>query len=70
MTRVELATQLLRIRTLITLACVAAVPIIGGLATASHAGHRDGTQGGLFGAAKEPEKVHHQEVSNHARPAI
>jgi ABC-2 type transport system permease protein len=51
MTRVELATQLLRIRTLITLACLAAVPVIGGLATASHAGHRDGTQGGLFGAA-------------------
>ena len=48
---VELATQLLRIRTLIALACLAGVPVAAGLATASHAGHRDGTQGGLFGAA-------------------
>jgi ABC-2 type transport system permease protein len=49
--RVELDAQLLRVRTLIALACLAAVPVIAGLATASHAGHRDGTQGGLFGAA-------------------
>ncbi len=51
MLRVELTTQLLRVRTLIALACLAAVPVIGGLATVSHAGHRDGTQGGLFGSA-------------------
>jgi ABC-2 type transport system permease protein len=51
MLRVELTTQLLRARTLIALAGLAAVPVIAGLATASHAGHRDGNQGGLFGAA-------------------
>lgn len=51
MLRVELATQLLRVRTLIALACLAAVPVMAGLATASHAGHRNGDQGGLFGAA-------------------
>ena len=51
MLRVELTTQLLRVRTLIALAGLAAVPVIGGLATVSHAGHRDGTQVGLFGAA-------------------
>jgi ABC-2 type transport system permease protein len=41
----------LRARTLIALAGLAAVPVIAGMATASHAGHRDGNQGGLFGAA-------------------
>ncbi|MDL4816607.1 ABC transporter permease subunit [Actinomadura opuntiae] len=51
MLRVELATQLLRIRTLVALACLAAVPVAAGLATASHAGHRNGNEGGLFGAA-------------------
>ena len=51
MLRVELSTQLLRIRTLIALACLAAVPVIAGLATASEAGHRNGQEGGLFGAA-------------------
>ncbi|MFC5183583.1 ABC transporter permease [Actinomadura harenae] len=51
MLRVELATQLLRIRTLVALACLAAVPVIAGLATASHAGRHNGTQGGLFGAS-------------------
>jgi ABC-2 type transport system permease protein len=51
MLRVELTTQLLRIRTLIALACLAAVPVVAGLATASNAGHRNGDQGGLFGAA-------------------
>lgn len=51
MLRVELTTQLLRIRTLIALACLAAVPILAGLATASDAGHRNGNQGGLFGAS-------------------
>lgn len=51
MLRVELDTQLLRVRTLVALVCLAAIPVIAGMATASHAGHRDGTQGGLFGAA-------------------
>ena len=51
MLRIELTTQLLRIRTLIALACLAAVPAMAGLATASHAGHRNGDQGGLFGAS-------------------
>jgi ABC-2 type transport system permease protein len=50
MLRVELTTQLVRIRTLIALACLAAVPVLSGLATASNAGHRNGTQSGLFGA--------------------
>ncbi|TDD69227.1 hypothetical protein E1293_36070 [Actinomadura darangshiensis] len=51
MLRVELSTQLLRIRTLIALACLAAVPALAALAGASHAGHRNGDQGGLFGAS-------------------
>lgn len=51
MLRVELTTQLLRIRTMIALACLAAAPVVAGLATASHAGHRNGDQGGLFGAS-------------------
>ena len=51
MLRVELTTQLLRIRTLIALACLTAVPILAALATASDAGHRNGNQGGLFGAS-------------------
>lgn len=51
MLRVELTTQLLRVRTLVALACLAAVPALAGAATAGHAGHRNGTQGGLFGAA-------------------
>src|SRR5689334_6901709 len=49
--RVELITQLRRVRTLIALAGLAAVPIVAGLATAPEAGHRNGSQGGLFGAA-------------------
>jgi ABC-2 type transport system permease protein len=51
MLRVELTTQLLRIRTLVALACLAAGPVIAGLATAANAGHRNGGQGGLFGAS-------------------
>ncbi|MBO2461419.1 ABC transporter permease [Actinomadura violacea] len=51
MLRVELRTQLLRIRTLVALAFLAAVPVIAGLATASRAGRRNGNQGGLFGAS-------------------
>jgi ABC-2 type transport system permease protein len=51
MLRVELTTQLFRLRTLVALACLAAVPVVAGLATASHAGRRNGAQGGLFGAS-------------------
>ena len=51
MLRVELTTQLLRIRTLVVLACLAAGPVLAGLATDSNAGHRNGSQGGLFGAS-------------------
>ncbi|GAA3214495.1 ABC transporter permease [Dactylosporangium siamense] len=51
MLRIELTTQLLRVRTLVALACLAAVPVLAGLATAPDAGRRNGTQGGLFGAA-------------------
>lgn len=51
MLRVELSVQLLRLRTLIVLAFLSGVPIVAGLATASHAGHRNGSQGGLFGAS-------------------
>lgn len=51
MLRIELTTQLLRLRTLVALACLAAVPVLAGLVTASDAGHRNGDQGGLFGAA-------------------
>ncbi|WP_141579132.1 ABC transporter permease [Actinomadura sp. WMMA1423] len=51
MLRVELTSQLLRVRTLMALACLAAVPVAAALATAPHAGHRNGAQDGLFGAA-------------------
>ncbi|MFB7597173.1 ABC transporter permease [Streptomyces sp. NPDC056160] len=51
MLRVELTTQLLRIRTLLVLACLAAVPVLSGLSYASDAGHRNGRQTGLFGAS-------------------
>lgn len=51
MLRVELTTQLMRVRTLIALACLAAVPVMAGLSFASSAGHRNGTQRGLFGAS-------------------
>ncbi|MER7273995.1 ABC transporter permease [Dactylosporangium sp. NPDC000244] len=51
MLRVELATQLRRLRTLIALAGLAALPVVAALATASSAGHRLGNQDGLFGAA-------------------
>jgi ABC-type transport system involved in multi-copper enzyme maturation permease subunit len=49
--RVELTTQLLRVRTLIALACLAAVPVAAGLGLASSAGHRNGEESGLFGAS-------------------
>ena len=51
MLRCELTTQLLRLRTLIALAFLAAVPVAAAMSFASHAGHRNGTQGGLFGAS-------------------
>lgn len=51
MLRVELTTQLLRLRTLIALLALAAVPVLSGLSFASSAGHRNGTQGGLYGAS-------------------
>ena len=51
MLRVELTTQLLRLRTLIALLGLAAVPVAAGLSFASSAGHRNGSQGGLFGAS-------------------
>ncbi len=51
MLRVELATQLARVRTLIALAFLAAVPVLAGLLFASDAGHRNGTQTGLYGAS-------------------
>jgi ABC-type transport system involved in multi-copper enzyme maturation permease subunit len=49
--RVELTTQLMRVRTLIALAFLAAVPVMAGLSLASDAGGRNGNQGGLFGAS-------------------
>ncbi len=51
MTRVELRSQLLRLRTLIALATLTVIPAIAGLATASNAGRRNGTQSGLFGVS-------------------
>lgn len=51
MLRVELTTQLLRVRTLAVLACLAAVPVMAGFSYASEAGHRNGRQTGLFGAS-------------------
>lgn len=51
MLRVELIQQFLRLRTLIALACLTAVPVIAGVATASDAGRRNGDQTGLFGAS-------------------
>lgn len=51
MLRVELTTQVLRVRTLLALAFLAAVPVAAAAATAPNAGHRDGVQGGLFGAS-------------------
>jgi ABC-type transport system involved in multi-copper enzyme maturation permease subunit len=46
-----LTKQLWRARSLLALAIVAAVPLIAGVTTASSAGARNGTQGGLYGAA-------------------
>jgi ABC-2 type transport system permease protein len=49
--RFELTTQLLRLRTLIAVLCLAAVPVAAGCSFASSAGHRNGTETGLFGAS-------------------
>ena len=51
MLRVEIRTQLLRLRTLVALVTLAAIPIVAGLATSSTAGHPNDSQGGLFGAS-------------------
>lgn len=51
MLRVELTTQLIRLRTVIALLFLAGVPVAAGLSLASSAGHRNGTQAGLFGAS-------------------
>jgi ABC-type transport system involved in multi-copper enzyme maturation permease subunit len=49
--RFELNTQLMRLRTMLALVGLAAVPVAAGLSFASSAGHRNGNQGGLFGAS-------------------
>src|SRR4051812_28019759 len=49
--RFELTTQLMRLRSLLALAGLAGVPVAAALSFKSSAGHRNGTQGGLFGAA-------------------
>jgi len=49
--RIELTTQLLRLRTFLAFAGLAGVPVLAALATAGEAGHRHGDQGGLFGAS-------------------
>ncbi|QLQ36556.1 ABC transporter permease subunit [Micromonospora robiginosa] len=51
MLRFELTTQLLRIRTLIALACLAGVPVAAALPFASQPGERNGNESGLFGAS-------------------
>src|SRR4051812_8466485 len=51
MLRFELTTQLVRVRTLIALACLAGVPVSAAIALAGEAGQRHGNQGGLFGAS-------------------
>jgi len=47
----ELTTQLARLRTVIALLCLAALPAVAALSLASSAGHRNGDQGGLFGVS-------------------
>jgi ABC-2 type transport system permease protein len=51
MLRFELTTQLLRVRTLIALACLAGVPIAAAVPFASQPGQRNGNETGLFGAS-------------------
>lgn len=49
--RAELVKQLLRRRSVVILAGLAALPLVAAAATASRAGGRNGTQGGLYGAS-------------------
>jgi ABC-2 type transport system permease protein len=49
--RAELTIQLIRLRTLVAWAVLAAVPVSAAASLASSAGHRNGSQGGLFGAS-------------------
>jgi ABC-2 type transport system permease protein len=51
MLRFELITQLRRLRSLIALAFLAGVPVAAALSLKSSAGHRNGDEGGLFGAS-------------------
>jgi ABC-2 type transport system permease protein len=51
MLRAELVKQLRRGRSVFALLALAAIPVIAGLATASEAGGRNGTETGLYGAA-------------------
>jgi ABC-2 type transport system permease protein len=51
MLRVELIKQLVRIRSLVAFAALAAMPIFFGVATAPEAGGSNGTQTGFYGAA-------------------
>ena len=51
MLRIELSTQLIRLRTLIALTCLAAIPVMVAASFASKAGHRNGNLDGLFGAS-------------------
>jgi ABC-2 type transport system permease protein len=51
MLRAELIKQLFRVRSLVALAMLAAVPVVAGAITASKAGQRNGHQSGLFGAS-------------------
>ena len=51
MLRVELRTQFARVRTVLALVLLTAIPFVAGLSIASSAGHQNGTQGGLYGAS-------------------
>jgi ABC-2 type transport system permease protein len=51
MLRFELTTQLIRLRTVLALVCLGALPVAAALSFASSAGQRNGDQGGLFGAS-------------------
>ncbi|MEU4222226.1 ABC transporter permease subunit [Actinoplanes sp. NPDC026623] len=51
MLRFELTTQLVRVRTLIALACLAGVPVAAAIPLAAQPGQRNGNESGLFGAS-------------------
>jgi ABC-2 type transport system permease protein len=51
MLRAELTKQLFRVRSLVALGALAAVPVVAAAITASKAGEQNGHQGGLFGAS-------------------